>query len=105
MEDSDDKLSVWQLFMVALSVLAIALLAFQTFAKPTGDLAQHLFFLDDILCAFFFGDFLWQLYRARRRMNYLKWGWLDLLSSNPRAIILRSNFRVSCTHKCIFVSS
>lgn len=83
MEDSDDKLSVWQLFLVALSVLAIALLAFQTFAKPTGDLANHLFFLDNILCAFFFGDFFWQLYRAKRRMNYLKWGWLDLLSSIP----------------------
>lgn len=83
MKDSQEKLTVWQLFMVGLSVLAIALLAFQAFAKPTGDLAQYLFFLDDLLCAFFFGDFLWQLYTAKRKMVYLKWGWLDLLSSIP----------------------
>ena len=83
MNESEEKLTVWQMFMVALSVFAIGLLAFQVFKRPTGELSIFLNSLDEILCAFFFGDFVWQLYAAKSKKSYLKWGWLDLLSSIP----------------------
>lgn len=83
MDKNEEKLTIWQLFMAGLSLLAIGLLAYQTFTRPTGELAEQLLFLDNILCAFFFGDFLWQLYKAKSRSGYLRWGWLDLISSIP----------------------
>ena len=39
--------------------------------------------MDTFVCVVFFADFVWQFIRSRPRIAYLKWGWLDLISSIP----------------------
>lgn len=69
--------------MLFLSVFALLFLAVQTFL-PVDARGESLFrMVDNLLCIVFFADFLLQLARTRPRRDYLKWGWLDLLSSIP----------------------
>jgi len=38
---------------------------------------------DTVICFVFIADFFIQLVRAERKWQYLKWGWIDLISSIP----------------------
>lgn len=69
--------------MLVLSILALLLLTAQTLL-PSDSRFQEMFWrIDYVFCGFFFLDFLLQLFQTESRKSYLKWGWLDLLSSIP----------------------
>lgn len=44
---------------------------------------------DNLVCLVFIGDFLFNLKTAKNKLSYLKWGWIDLVSSIPNIQILR----------------
>lgn len=74
----------YQLFMLAVSVIAIGILGITTAAELQPETQQLLEYADNAICVLFFGDFLYQLARAEHRWNYfIRWGWIDLLSSIP----------------------
>ncbi|MEZ5979219.1 MAG: potassium channel family protein [Planctomycetota bacterium] len=80
----------YQLFMLALSVYAVGI----PIAIWALDLSaeQHRVFdqMDYVLCAVFFYDFMVTFLNADDRKAYfLKWGWIDLLSSIPFWHVLR----------------
>lgn len=75
--------SIWQSFMLVMSIAALILLFAQHMAAPTSRLARIYHIIDTAICAIFFVDFCLQLHRSRPRSAYLKWGWLDLISSIP----------------------
>ena len=83
MKQPEQTLGVWQYFMLLLSIAALVLLAVQTFAEAAGRASESFRTADNMICLVFFADFLWQLARTRPRRAYLKWGWLDLISSIP----------------------
>lgn len=74
----------YDLFILAVSVLAIASLAYTTLLHPKETTAHVLETADVVVCILFFADFIVSLVRAENRWTYLvTWGWLDLLSSIP----------------------
>jgi voltage-gated potassium channel len=83
MKPLEEKLGVWQYFMLFLSVFSLLLVAAQTLVPFAEQTSSVLTIVDTMVCLVFFGDFCWQLLYARSRREYLKWGWLDLLSSIP----------------------
>jgi voltage-gated potassium channel len=83
MKQNEQPLGVWQYFMLVLSILALLLLGVQTFVPLGADTRSTLRIVDTFVCVVFFADFVWQLIRSRPRLAYLKWGWLDLISSIP----------------------
>jgi voltage-gated potassium channel len=80
----------YQLFMLSLCVFALIALAMDTLlplATPTRDVLRY---ADTAVCALFFVDFAVQLARAPNRWRYfVRWGWVDLLSSIPMVDVLR----------------
>jgi voltage-gated potassium channel len=81
---------VYQLFMLALCILALGLIGAQAAAALAPETRQILDVADLGLCALFFGDFLLSLWRAESRWRYLyTWGWIDLVSSIPAVSGLR----------------
>ena len=50
---------------------------------------QVLEWADTAVCLVFLIDFLVQLYKAQSKLQYLKWGWIDLVSSIPTIGMLR----------------
>ncbi len=60
------------------------------FAAPANDeLFKYICFADTIACMFFAADFLIVLFRADKKLKYLKYGWIDILSAIPGIFALR----------------
>jgi voltage-gated potassium channel len=80
----------YQLFMLVLSLFALGALAAETLVALQPETRQILGYADVAVCVIFFGDFCTQLARAPNRWSYfLRWGWIDLLSSIPMIDALR----------------
>lgn len=78
------------LFILLVSVLAIVVLAADTFVDANSETARILHYADTLLCVLFFGDFVVCFTRAKHKGKYmLTWGWLDLISSIPAIDVLR----------------
>jgi voltage-gated potassium channel len=82
--------AAYQVFMLVLSAWALTLLAASVVLQLSEPTRQLLFWADTALCAFFFVDFVRSLYMAPKRFAwFIRWGWLDLLSSIPAIDALR----------------
>ncbi|MGE5191426.1 MAG: ion transporter [Deltaproteobacteria bacterium] len=84
------ELGPYQMFMFGLGVYVLLALAAQTFlplSESTDAILDH---VDDGICVIFFFDFFISLHRAPSKLGYLKWGWIDLLSSIPMVDMFRA---------------
>jgi len=79
-----DRKSPYVWFMLLVSILSLVGLAITTIGHLDPEQALILDMADNFVCVLFFTDFLVSLYSAPNRWSYfLRWGWLDLLSSVP----------------------
>lgn len=58
--------------------------------KLPTETARLLTFIDDIICVFFLFEFCLRFYQARSKWGFMKWGWIDLISSIPALPFLRA---------------
>ncbi len=65
---------------------ALGAMYFLNLPQPTKDLLDN---YDDLICYLFIVDFFAMLWRAPSKLAFLKWGWIDLVSSLPMFNILR----------------
>lgn len=79
----------WEGFILGLSVLALVGTSFDLFMPPAPGKSSVFERLDYIICSFFLIDFFRNLIRRQDRLAYLRWGWIDLLSSIPAINALR----------------
>ncbi|MBI3864933.1 MAG: potassium channel family protein [Planctomycetia bacterium] len=89
-DPSHHELRPYQLFMFGLGVFVLLSLAAQSFLKLSESTNAILDQVDQIVCVVFFVDFWINLYTAHDRLAYLKWGWIDLLSSIPMIDMARA---------------
>lgn len=82
-------LSLFQCVILILSVYVLGALFVQTvFALPRQvDLLIER--IDFAICLVFIADFFVRLYKAPSKVAFLKWGWIDLVSSIPMFDFLR----------------
>jgi voltage-gated potassium channel len=79
----------YQLFMLVLCVFALIVLVLEAVFPPGTEMGRLLDYADVFICLFFLCDFVLSLWRAPNRWRYLAtWGWVDLLSSIPRAVVV-----------------
>jgi voltage-gated potassium channel len=79
----------YQVFMLGLCIYVLLALAGDTFFKLAPETSQLLGYVDTAVCVIFLADFLYNLATARSKLGYLKWGWIDLISSIPMVDFLR----------------
>jgi voltage-gated potassium channel len=87
--DSAKKLTAFQLLMLVLSVYVLVALFVDTVFKLPAEIVSLLEILDTAICFIFLGDFFYRLYRAESRLAFLKWGWIDFVSSIPMFDVFR----------------
>jgi len=75
--------SIYELFMLGLCLLVLASLAVQTFCPLDESVVAILDYVDTAVCVVFLADFVGKLATAKSKWGYLKWGWIDLVSSIP----------------------
>jgi len=83
------KLTFFQCVILILSVYVLGALFAQTvFALPpqVNLLIER---LDFAICLVFIADFFVRLYKAPSKLSFLRWGWIDLVSSIPMFDFLR----------------
>src|SRR5437899_4785181 len=83
------KLTGFHLLMLVLSVYVLVALFVDTVFKLPPEISSLLQTLDTLVCFVFLGDFFYRLYRAESRLAFLKWGWIDFISSIPTLFLFR----------------
>ncbi len=86
---SANKLGFLNLSVFVLSIYVLGALIIDTTMKLPKETSRLLNFIDIAICIFFFFEFCIQLYKADNKLKYLKWGWIDLVSSIPMINFLR----------------
>jgi voltage-gated potassium channel len=89
MENQSAKAGAWQLVMLVLCVYVLTALFIGAAVKLPGEIQHLLDLVDAAICFVFLGDFFVNLWLAPSKLGYLKWGWIDLISSIPSVPILR----------------
>ena len=81
--------AVWQLVLLVLSIYVLLMLFIDTTFRLGTEQIRIVSAVDNLICFVFIGDFIYGLIRAKSKLAYLKWGWIDLVSSIPNIQILR----------------
>ena len=85
----DDQFGPFQIVILALSVYVLVVLFVETFVTLPPDVSLILQRIDDVICLVFLADFVVRLTRAPDKKRFLKWGWIDVISSIPTVDALR----------------
>jgi len=80
---------VYELFIVALTVFSLVMVAAYYLLPLTEATTQTLLWIDIFISLIFLADSLGSLRRAPDKRAYLRWGWLDFLGSIPLILPLR----------------
>lgn len=83
------QITIWQIVMLFLCVYVLGALFAETIFSLPPETSKLLNQIDTLVCLVFIGDFFYNVITAKDKLAYLKWGWIDLLSSIPNIQTLR----------------
>lgn len=89
MHETGEKVGPFQVVILILSVVVLAALAADSVLKLPAEISEILHALDTLVCLLLLTDFCIRLHRAKSKLQFMKWGWIDLLASIPNVPILR----------------
>lgn len=85
----ETELNPFQLFILVLSLFVLLELTIQAVFSLPAQTKQILNMGDNIICVFFLADFFIRFKQAENKWQFMRWGWIDLLSSLPLADVLQ----------------
>lgn len=88
--EEKNKLTLLDVVILVLSVYVLASLMVETFGKLPSNMTHLLSIIDNFICYIFLADFAYRFYKAPNKLQFMKWGWIDLVSSIPTiGVIIR----------------
>lgn len=78
------------IIVIVLSVYVLIALLIDTFFKLPTEVSSVLDLIDNCICVFFLFEFCIRFYQADNKLKFMKWGWIDLISSIPTFDYLRA---------------
>jgi voltage-gated potassium channel len=84
-----EEMSLFQVLILFLSVFVLGAILAQTFFALPPEVNALLNRLDTLICVVFIADFFFRFFRAGDKAGFLRWGWIDLVSSIPAVEALR----------------
>jgi voltage-gated potassium channel len=84
-----ERVGVFQLVVLILSVVVLGALFADTAFKLPPQISSVLQTVDTLVCILLLSDFGIRFYRAKSKLAFMKWGWIDLIASIPNIPILR----------------
>jgi voltage-gated potassium channel len=88
-EEMKENATIFQLFMVVLSVYVLGALFVESMFKISPEMLGLLQQIDSFVCLIFLGDFFYRFYHAPSKWRFMRWGWIDFLSSIPTLDLFR----------------
>lgn len=77
------QVKLFDLLMLVLSLYSIVSVVVQLTMTLEQRVSEILYYMDFAVCFVFFIDFLRLFFSAESKLQYMKWGWIDLLASIP----------------------
>jgi voltage-gated potassium channel len=84
-----ETLSTLNVLMLFLSVYVLIVLLIETFFPLPQEIQKVLELVDNLVCMIFLYDFGVRFFKAKNKIYFMKWGWIDLVSSIPSFDFLR----------------
>jgi voltage-gated potassium channel len=84
-----ERLGFLNILVLVLSTYVLLALLVDTFAVLPTEVGRVLAFVDNIICVFFLIEFGVRFARAESKLKFMRWGWIDLISSIPEVDFLR----------------
>lgn len=88
--NENHNLTFLNLIIIILSVYVLLALLIDTFFKLPAEISNLLTDIDNVICIVFLYDFCYRFYRAENKLRFMRWGWIDLISSIPCIDFLRA---------------
>lgn len=85
----EDKLTLLNLVVTILSIYVLGALLYDTIYVISPETSKLLNYIDYAICALFLLDFSIRFYFAESKLKFMRWGWIDLISSIPMVDFLR----------------
>jgi voltage-gated potassium channel len=85
-----EKIGPFQILIIILSVYVLAALFVDTIVVLSPETSSLLTLIDNGICVVFLVDFAVRFRRAENKLSFMKWGWIDLISSIPTIEALRA---------------
>lgn len=94
MSDTEDSKSPefhpLNIIIIFLSIYVLIALVADTFFKLPSEVSEVLDLIDTFICVIFLIDFIVRFYKSDNKLQFMKWGWIDLISSIPNIDYLRA---------------
>jgi len=88
--DSQQKIGALNFAVLVFSIVALIALIADSFFTLPSEISLIVEYLDLIISVFFLLEFFYRLYKAEDKIKFLKWGWIDFISSIPMVGYLRA---------------
>lgn len=86
---NENNFNALSLIILILSFYVLISLILTSFFKLPYEISKILSTIDNFICLIFLFDFCYRFYNSSNKLIFLKWGWIDLISSIPSVDILR----------------
>jgi len=87
---SEKKLGALNLIVIILSIYVLGALVLDSVYVLDKETSTLLNYIDNTICVFFFIEFSVRFYKADNKLKFMRWGWIDLISSIPMIDFLRA---------------
>lgn len=83
------KFNIFDIVIIILSIYVLTALSISTVCHLSSRIMNLLDMIDNIICIIFLIDFIRCFYQAPNKLRFMRWGWIDLISSIPAISYLR----------------
>ena len=84
------ELNLFNIIILVLSLYVLISLIVTTFFVLSDEVTVLLNYVDNVICIIFLVDFAMRFKKANNKLVFMKWGWIDLISSIPYIDFLRA---------------
>jgi len=83
-------ITFFDVVILILSIYVLITLIIDSFFKLAPEMSRLIYLIDDVICIIFLYDFAYRFIKAPSKWKFLKWGWIDFISSIPTFEYLRA---------------
>jgi voltage-gated potassium channel len=84
-----EEIGAFQIVVLILSIVVLGAVFVDTAFKLPAQISKVLDTVDTIVCMLLITDFGIRFYKAKSKLEFMKWGWIDLIASIPNLPFLR----------------
>jgi voltage-gated potassium channel len=87
--NNKNKFGYLNLAVFVLTIYVLGALIIDIMFKLSDETTKLLNYIDIAICIFFFIEFCIRFYQSDNKLKFMRWGWIDLISSIPMINFLR----------------